>query len=146
MKKISILIPCHNEEAGIGKVLDDIPTDYLKFLGYVTEVIVIDNYLSDNTSKEAESRNVRVIRENNIGKGNAIRTGFEAIQKDTSYVVMIDGDNTYKSKEIPRLIEPLESNFCDVVVGSRLGGKVKRNSLKFSNRFANWSFTFLVRQ
>jgi hypothetical protein len=44
-----------------------------------------------------------------------------------------------------RLIEPLTSGFCDVVVGSRLGGKVTKNAFKVQNRLANWIYTFLVR-
>jgi dolichol-phosphate hexosyltransferase len=61
-------------------------------------------------------------------------------------VVMLDGDNTYKPEEMPRLIQPLADNFCDVIIGTRLGGKTKKGALKFQNRLANWFFTFLVRQ
>jgi len=145
MKKISILIPCLNEEKGIGKVIDGIPRDLLFTLGYQTEVIVIDNNSTDGTVEVALQRNVRIVSEKNPGKGNAIKAGFEALDIDTNYVVVLDGDNTYKSKEILRMIEPLVSDFCDVVVGSRLGGKVLKNSLKFANRCANWGYTFLVR-
>ena len=59
---------------------------------------------------------------------------------------MLDGDDTYKAKEIPRLIEPLESNFCDVVIGSRLGGKMDKDSMTLTNRIGNWFFNFFVRQ
>src|SRR4030066_82014 len=79
-------------------------------------------------------------------KGNAIRTGFGSISNDTDYVIMLDGDNTYKAKEIPRFIEPLENDFCDVIVGSRLEGKLNGDSLSFSHRLANWFFTFLTRR
>ena len=43
MKKITVLIPCYNEEKGLGKVIDDIPVQRLEELGYLTEIIVIDN-------------------------------------------------------------------------------------------------------
>lgn len=144
--KLTILIPCYNEEKGIGKVIDAIPHAFLSHLGYVTDVIVIDNNSTDKTAQVAKSKNVQVISETKKGKGNALITGFNALSDDTSFVVMLDGDNTYKAKEIPRLLEPLRSNFCDVVIGSRLGGKVKTNSLKLANRIANWGYTFLVRQ
>src|SRR3990167_5699833 len=145
MKKISIIIPCLNEEKGLGKVIDEIPTEYLSLLGYQTNVIVIDNNSTDGTANIAKERNVRVVHEKKLGKGNAIKAGFDALDEDTLYVVMLDGDNTYKSREIPRMVEPLASNFCDVVVGSRLGGKMRKNSFRFSNRLANWGYTFLVR-
>jgi glycosyltransferase involved in cell wall biosynthesis len=146
MKKITVLIPCYNEEKGLGKVIDDIPVVRLKELGYLTEIIVIDNNSTDRTKRVARSRNVRIIHEGMKGKGNAMRTGFLAVSNDSKFVVMLDGDNTYKGREILRMIEPLESNFCDVVIGSRLSGKMAHGSFKRRNRAANWFYTFLVRQ
>jgi dolichol-phosphate hexosyltransferase len=107
---------------------------------------LINNNSTDKTVKVALERKVRVIDEFKKGKGYAVLAGFNAVDIDTSYVVMLDGDNTYKTKEILRLIEPLMHDFCDVVIGSRLGGKIRKNSLRFRNRLANWIYTFLVRQ
>jgi dolichol-phosphate mannosyltransferase len=127
-------------------VIDEIPFVHLLKLGYITQVLVIDNNSTDNTFKIAKAKNVHIIHESKLGKGNAIKAGLREISADTDYVVMLDGDYTYKAKEIPRMVEPLMSNFCDAVVGSRLGGKLKKGSLRFSNRVANWAFTFIVRQ
>lgn len=60
--------------------------------------------------------------------------------------MMLDGDNTYNPSEIPRLIESLESGFADVILGSRLGGKMAKGSMDFLHRLANLFFTFFVRQ
>jgi glycosyltransferase involved in cell wall biosynthesis len=144
--KITILIPCHNEEKGLGKVIDGIPLQLLKRLHIKTEILVINNNSTDKTVEVAVKKGARVIHEIKKGKGHAVMTGFNSVSSDTTYVVMIDGDNTYKTKEILRLIEPLMHDFCDVVIGSRLGGKMRKNSLKFRNRVANWGYTFLVRQ
>ena len=144
-KKLTILIPCHNEEKGIGKVINAVPMDVLRILGFTTEIIVIDNNSTDKTAREARINNATVIIEEKKGKGNAILTGFNSISSDTKYVVMLDGDNTYKPNEIIRMLEPLINNFCHVVVGSRLSGKIKKNSLKLQNRLVNWGYTFLVR-
>jgi glycosyltransferase involved in cell wall biosynthesis len=111
MKKISIVIPCFNEEKGIGKVIDAVPQKALKKLGFKTEVIVIDNNSKDNTSKVAKEHGASVVFEKKQGKGAALITGFRSLSPDTDYVVMLDGDNTYRPSEIPRLIEPLHSNF-----------------------------------
>lgn len=146
LHKITILIPCHNEEKGIGTVIDTVPLRFLKKMGYQTEIIVINNNSTDRTAQIAEKRGTKVIVEEKKGKGHAILTGFKSVSGDTKFVVMLDGDNTYKSKEIPRLIEPLMNDFCDIVMGSRLGGKMKKNSLRFRNRVVNWLYTFLVRQ
>jgi dolichol-phosphate hexosyltransferase len=144
--KLTILIPCYNEERGVGQVIDGVPLQLLKRLRLKTEIIVINNNSSDRTAKVALKRHVRVIDEVKKGKGYAIITGFNAVSLDTDYVVMLDGDNTYKTKEVLRLIEPLMHDFCHVVIGSRLGGKMRKNSLRFRNRVANWGYTFLVRQ
>lgn len=146
MKRLTILIPCYNEEKGIGKVIDSVPYGKLAQLGYQTDIIVINNNSSDQTMKVALEKGARVVTEKKQGKGNAIRTGFKNISSDTDYIVMLDGDNTYKSKEITRLLEPLENDFCDIVIGSRLEGKLSGDSLSLSHRLANWFFTFLVRR
>lgn len=145
LKKISVLIPCYNEEKGIGKVIDDIPLKKLAHFGYQTEIIVIDNNSHDNTIKVAREKGAKIVTEKRQGKGNALKTGFRNISHDTDYIVMLDGDNTYKSTEILRLIEPLENDFCEVVIGSRLEGKMNGTSLSLSHRMANWFFTFFVR-
>ena len=139
------MIPCYNEEKGIGNVMRDVKKYDSKSHGYNVEVLVIDNNSNDNTSKIAESLGARVIHEKKKGKGSAIRCGFSNIPKDTDYVVMIDGDNTYKPYEMHRLLELLDSGFSDAVIGSRLEGKMIGNSMSFSHRTANWFFTFLAR-
>ncbi|MDD5192770.1 MAG: glycosyltransferase family 2 protein [Candidatus Nanoarchaeia archaeon] len=147
LKKLTILIPCHNEAKSIGKVIKDVPKSKLKKLGYKTEIIVIDNNCIDRTAKIAKKAGAKIIREPRKGKGNAVRTGFRSINKDKTvdFVVMLDGDNTYKPHEIPRLIEPLDSGFCDIIIGSRLEGKINKNSMAMSHRLVNWAWTFFVR-
>ena len=145
MKKITVLIPCFNEEGGIGKVIDEIPRDRLQAIGYSTEVIVIDNNSGDRTAEIAALKGAKVLFEPKQGKGYAIITGFRNIPDDVDKVVMLDGDDTYRSSEMLRLIEPLDSGFCEVVIGTRLSGKIALNSMTYLNRVGNWLFTFLVR-
>ncbi len=144
-KKITLMIPCYNEAESIGQLIEDVPVKKINDAGYKIEVLVIDNNCTDNTAEIAQKKGARVISETKKGKGNAIRAGFSNISKDVDYVVMLDGDNTYKPKEILRLIEPLESGFADVIVGSRLEGKMTTHAMSKSHRFANWVFTFLTR-
>ena len=146
IKKITILLPCYNEEKGLGEVIDGVPLKKLACFGYRTEIIVINNNSTDHTVKVAQEKGIKVVTEKKQGKGNAIKTGFKNISNDTDYVVMLDGDNTYKSEEILRLIEPLENGFCDVILGSRLEGKINDCSFNLSHRLANWFFTFFVRR
>jgi len=146
MKRITVLIPCYNEETGIGLVIDAVPVKLLRRNGFKTNIVVIDNNSKDKTAQIAKSKKAKVIKELSQGKGNALIRGFKETCDKCDYIVVIDGDNTYKPQEIMRLIEPLESGFCDVVAGSRIGGKTIRGSLKFTHRFVNWVFAFFVRQ
>jgi glycosyltransferase involved in cell wall biosynthesis len=109
------------------------------------DVIVIDNNSNDGTAEIARSSGATVLSEPKVGKGNAVQLGFNSIPYDADYVVMIDGDTTYQPSEILRLIEPLESGFCSVVVGSRLAGKINDGAMSGFNRMGNWIFSLLVR-
>lgn len=142
---ISIVIPCHNEEEGIAFVLKNIPRESLSRFGYDTEIIVVDNNSTDKTSDVAANLGAKVIKEKKKGKGFALKTGLKAIDPQSSFIVIIDGDDTYKGKEILRMVEPLDHDFCDIVIGSRLGGKIKDSAFSPHHRIANWAFTFLVR-
>lgn len=144
-KKICVIIPCLNEEQGIGAVVSRFPRGALARLGYVLDVVVVDNGSTDNTGARARAAGATVLVEPKIGKGNALRTGFAHVSDDTDFVVMLDGDATYHPEEILRLVEPLASGFCTAVVGSRLAGKINEGSMHTLNRFGSWLFTQMVR-
>jgi glycosyltransferase involved in cell wall biosynthesis len=146
MKKLVVLIPCHNEAEGIGAVIQKLPLNKLAHNHFSVKVIVIDNKSTDDTARVAAAYSgVTVIHEAKKGKGNAMRTGFSAVPPDTDYVVMLDGDDTYDAGEIIRMIEPIENQFCNVVIGSRLGGKMHQGAMRSFNRAGNWFFTHIVR-
>ncbi len=107
MKKVTAVIPCYNEAKGIAGVIANFPRAVLKRHGYVLEVLVVDNNSTDDTAAVARAAGATVIHEVKKGKGNALRTGFRSLPTDTDYVVMLDGDDTYSSKEIIRLLVPL---------------------------------------
>lgn len=144
-QKVTVVIPCRNEAKGIAKVVRGFNREKLLHLGYKLEIIVVDNNSTDNTAEVARKAGARVITEKARGKGNAMRTGFRSVSSDTKYVIMIDGDDTYSASEAHRLLEPLHSDFCNVVVGSRLNGKMKPGSMTMFNRLGNWIFSHLVR-
>jgi glycosyltransferase involved in cell wall biosynthesis len=144
-KKITALIPCYNEAGGIAAVIKQFPVVQLAKYGYQLEIIVIDNNSNDGTADIARAHGVTVLHEPKKGKGNAMRLGFRRVSKDTDYVVMLDGDATYQPNEILRLVEPLNSGFCTVVIGSRLGGKILEGSMTAFNRLGNWMYSHLVR-
>ena len=145
LQKITALIPCRNEEEGISRVITAFPVGRLKQFGFELEIIVIDNDSSDSTADVARSLGATVVFEPRRGKGNALRRGFCAISKDTDYVVMLDGDDTYAPSEMLRLLELLSSRFCSVAIGSRLGGRISQGSMTSLNRLGNWIYSHLIR-
>ncbi len=145
IRKIALIIPCYNEEKGIGKVISNIPRKKLRDLGYKIDILVIDNNSADKTAEVARDHGAKVIKETRQGKGYAVATGFSKVPKNADIVVMIDGDNSYAISEITRLIEPIESGFADVIVGTRLNGRLYNGAMTRFNRYGNWFFTFLTR-
>ncbi len=114
-----VAIPAFNEEKNIAKVVIGAKKQALK-------VIVCDDGSTDMTGTIAEELGATVIRHaTNQGKGQALRTLFDACRQSPSdIVVTIDGDGQNNPAEIPLLIRPIEEKKADIVVGSRpLTGK-----------------------
>jgi glycosyltransferase involved in cell wall biosynthesis len=101
-------------------------------------VIVVDDGSTDGTGDIAAKQDgVLVVRQENKGKGAAIRHGLRHVDGDI--VVIQDADMEYDPAEVPALIEPIERGVADVVYGSRLsGGRPQRAYLFWhlvGNRF-----------
>ncbi len=145
MKKVTVLIPCYNEAEAISDVIAKVPADRLRAFGYDVEILVVDNNSTDDTAAIAEQAGARVVHEPRQGKGNAIRTGFYSVADDTDFVVMLDGDDTYRADEILRLIEPIDSGFAEVILGSRMHGAISDGSMRRLNHMGNRIYSRLVR-
>ena len=128
-QKVTVIVPCFNEEGGISEVITRFPRERMRAHGYEVDIIVIDNNSTDKTAEVASSLGAQVIHEPKKGKGNAIRTGFASVSSDTDFVVMLDGDATYCPEEVIRMLEPLQSEFASVVIGSRLTGRITDGSM-----------------
>jgi glycosyltransferase involved in cell wall biosynthesis len=142
---VTVIIPCFNEAEGITKVIKGFHKGLLIKDVFAFDILVVDNDSSDDTANVARKAGARVITETKRGKGNAMITGFAHIHPKADYVMMIDGDNTYRPEEALRMLEPLHSNFCDVVVGSRLAGRIRNGAMTPLNRGGNWIFAHMVR-
>jgi glycosyltransferase involved in cell wall biosynthesis len=130
--KVSFLIPAYDEESTIGEVLDRIAA-----LDLETQVIVVDDGSSDRTAEIAEAKGALVVRQQNRGKGAAIRAAIPHVDGDVA--VIQDADMEYDPADVPELIEPIARGVADVVFGSRLsGGRPQRAYLFWhlaGNRF-----------
>ena len=114
--KIYIVVPAYNEETVIASVIHEI-----RSAGY-SNIIVIDDGSRDKTEEAAQETGVITLRHRlNRGKGAATKTGIEAAKHlGADIIVTMDGDGQHDPHDIKNLIDPIQNNHCDVVLGSRL--------------------------
>ena len=121
MNKLSIIVPCYNEEKTILSVIEEIN----EFKDLDKEIIIVDDGSNDSTReilKTIKDNSVNIFyHDYNSGKGKAIRTGIE---KSSGDIILIqDADLEYSPKDYPALLRPFYEAEADVVYGSRfLGG------------------------
>ena len=113
---VSVVIPCYNEEDGIGVTLADMPD-------IVDEVIVVDNNCTDRTAEIATAMGAKVVCEPKPGYGAAYKAGFRAATGDI--IVTMDGDATYPRAFIPVLLDVLIDEELDFISCDRTGHKAE---------------------
>jgi glycosyltransferase involved in cell wall biosynthesis len=116
--KVSVVIPCLNEEASIQRCVSE-ARKALEGQGWDGEVIVADNGSDDRSAQLAKQAGALVIHEPRRGYGSAYRAGFAAAQGE--YIVMADADLTYDFCDIPRFVTKLDEG-ADLVMGDRMSG------------------------
>ncbi|MDD7985749.1 glycosyltransferase [Lentisphaera marina] len=134
--KTAIILPCYNEEVAIVQVIQD----FQKQLPHAT-IYVIDNNSSDKTAELSHHAGAQVIFEKNKGKGNAVRRAFAEIESDI--YVMADGDGTYESSAVNKMIDHLLKDQLDMVVGIRMSQG--QSAYRIGHQFGNKLFNSIVR-
>jgi glycosyltransferase involved in cell wall biosynthesis len=132
---IAVLVPCHNEQTTIAKVV----ADFSAALPGAT-VFVYDNNSTDATVAEAKRAGAVVRSEPLAGKGNVVRRMFADVEADV--FVLVDGDDTYDATIAPELIDRLLRESLDLVNGARVETNVA--AYRSGHRFGNWMLTTLV--
>ena len=140
--KVSVIIPAHNEELSIGKVLDDLPDTFLQ------NIIVINNNSTDSTKLIAQEKGAIVLDCEEKGYGISCLTGIKWLKEnapDTDIVVFLDGDYSDYPEQTMELIQPIIENDMDMVIGSRANNNRQKGSMTPQQIFGNWLATFLIR-
>jgi glycosyltransferase involved in cell wall biosynthesis len=109
-KRITVIIPCLDEEKGIAEVLKRLPP-------LVDQVIVVDNGSTDGTERVARSMGAEVVREGIRGYGRAYKRGFNHATGDV--IVALDGDHSYPVDALSYLLEAFEHLKADFLSASR---------------------------
>jgi glycosyltransferase involved in cell wall biosynthesis len=139
--KVAVLIPTLNEEASIGRVIDRVPVHALSNEGYDTTVYVIDGDSNDKTRQKALEKGAVVLSVAQPGKGAAMQHAFSSVRAD--YFIMIDGDGTYPPERITDFLRLLHT--YDVVLGSRLRGRIENGAMTRTNLLGNRVLTTIAR-
>src|ERR1043165_4347760 len=109
-QRITIVIPCLNEETAIGKVLDELPA-------FVDEAIVVDNNSTDRTAEVARSKGAIVVTELHRGYGRAYKKGFSCATGDI--IITLDGDHSYPLDALSYLLEAFLQSGVQFLSASR---------------------------
>lgn len=125
--RITVIIPCLNEEQGIEQILRRMP-------GYVDEVIVVDNGSTDRTASVAAGLGAKVIREDARGYGRAYKRGFAHATGDL--IVTLDGDHSYPVEAVSYLVEAFLHLRVDFLNASRFPVRDSR-SMSFKHKMGN---------
>jgi len=136
--RVTVLLPTYDEAATIGDCVGG-----FREAGF-DDVLVMDGGSTDGTREIAEEHGARVETQSTSGKGEAVR---EAVADHISreYVLMADGDGTYRPEEAEKMLAPLAEGY-DHVIGNRFaemeeGAMTRLNQV--GNRLTNRLFAFI---
>jgi glycosyltransferase involved in cell wall biosynthesis len=116
MSRLMVLIPAFNEEGAIGDVVREVGTVLPG-----TPVLVVDDYSEDETVLRAREAGARVLPlPHHLGLGGCVQAGYRlAWELGFDYVIRVDGDGQHDPRDIPRILEALQKEGCEMVIGSR---------------------------
>ena len=140
---ISIIVPARNEAGTIEKIARDLPT-----LGAFTEIIFIEGNSTDNTYNEIvrvaekfkNQKKIKYSKQTGIGKGDAVRKGFDMATGDI--LTIYDADMTVPSKEMEKFYNAIVENKGEFINGCRLIYPLQKESMRVLNILGNKFFSF----
>ena len=136
--KISVVIPTLNEAQAIGEVVGAVPQ------GWVKEIFVVDNGSTDDTAERAMLAGARVIHEPRRGYGAACMAGAMAA-RDSNIIVFLDGDRSDDPRQLDAIAMPVLQDQADLVIGSRIGGRLEKGAMPIHGQMGNRLIVFLLR-
>ena len=146
--KLSVIIPCFNEEETVAEILERVVSAPLP-AGMAIEVVVVDDCSTDQSDEAIReflqytpgAPVCHVRHDVNQGKGAAIQTALLRVTGD--YVLIQDADLEYNPAEYGRLIRPVLEGNADIVYGSRFMGGQPHRILFFWHTLGNKLLTFI---
>ena len=145
MTKLSLIMPCYNEEKALAEIVERVFEIEDKTLQ--VELILVDDCSKDNSLQIAYRLSKKyphlkiLTHSQNKGKGAALRTGF--LEATGDYVGIQDADMEYSPSDYKKMLKPLLENKADVVFGSRYLRPDERRVLSFWHSFMNKMLTLV---
>jgi glycosyltransferase involved in cell wall biosynthesis len=143
LRRVSILMPAHNEEESLRWLLPRL-IQTLATLDLPWETIVVDDGSTDQTAQIAAQYGLRVVKNPlRQGKGASIRQGLSYASGDC--VVTMDADGSNVPGDLPSLIKPIMKGNADVIVGSRFKQQLAGSDQEpFIRRLGNAFFNLVI--
>lgn len=136
VKRVAVVIPCHNEAVTVRKVIADFRTVLPE-----AEIHVFDNASTDRTCELAQRAGAVTHYVAAKGKGNAVRAMFRDIDADC--YLLVDGDDTYSAAHARALVAPILEERAEMVVGVRLS-EYQPDSFRSLHFFGNRMIAFTI--
>ncbi len=133
-RKVTVVIPCLNEESGIQKVLAALPE-------FVDESIIVDNDSTDRTAEVARRMGAKVVSELQRGYGRAYKSGFRHATGDI--IVTLDGDHSYPAEALSYLLEAFLHSGVGFLSASRFP-LLRPDAMPRKNRIGNRILSFAM--
>ncbi|MEF8906682.1 MAG: S-layer glycoprotein N-glycosyltransferase AglJ [Haloarculaceae archaeon] len=125
---VCVLVPTYEEASTIGDVVGRFREQGFE------RVLVVDGGSTDGTRELAREAGARVIEQSGTGKGQAVREALGYVE--APYVLMVDGDATYRPEDAGRMVEPLLAGEAEHVIGNRFAD-MQPGAMSRLNRVGN---------
>lgn len=147
---VSVIVPARNEAGNIPQIFSRIPE-----MGRGTELVFVEGHSKDDTYQVIEQqieahpqRRCRLLRQGGVGKGDAVRLGFDKANGDI--LMILDADLTMPPEDLPRFYEALRSGHGEFINGVRLVYPMEKEAMRFmnllGNKFFSLAFSWLLGQ
>lgn len=137
--KIAVILPCYNEAASIGTLIDNVRNTLPE-----ADIFVFDNNSTDDSVKIASEKGAIIHHILSQGKGNVVKAMFRDVIAD--YYIMMDADGTYPCDKLAQHLGECINSKADMLIGNRTTEFSKSQSRKghyFGNRLLTGTLNFL---
>ncbi|MBR6249901.1 MAG: glycosyltransferase [Bacteroidales bacterium] len=141
---VSVVVPARNESGNIRAAVERVPD-----MGSHTEIIFVEGNSTDDTWDEIQrisseydgKRDIKIMRQDGRGKGDAVRKGYAAATGDI--LMILDADLTVPPEDLPKFYRAIATGKGEFVNGVRLVYPMEQEAMRTLNNIGNHFFSRL---